>query len=109
VQQVAGEIPANWDNLEGFDTDPRDGRITAAGYVTRFGDLSPICTASGPDCHPIKLDQAFVGRYGSLFFNKEETKSPISQPDRDIYFCSGQACAEGDAGAVPSGWLGQSN
>jgi len=109
VQQVAGEIPANWDNLEGFDTDPRDGRITAAGYVTRFGDLSPTCTTSGPDCHPIKLDQAFVGRYGSLFFNKEETKSPISQPDRDIYFCSGQVCAEGDAGAVPSGWLGQSN
>jgi hypothetical protein len=109
VQQVAGEIPASWDNREGFDTDPREGRITAEGFVTRFGDLNMSCTEAGPDCHPIKLVQAFVGRYGSLFFNKEETASPISQPERDIYFCNGQVCSEFDAGAVPSGWLGQSN
>jgi hypothetical protein len=67
------------------------------------------CTAPGPDCHPIKLVQAFVGSYGSLFFNKVETASPISQPERDIYFCDQQVCAEGSAGAVPSGWIGQSN
>jgi hypothetical protein len=109
VQQVAGEIPESWDNLEGFDTDTRVGRITAQGYVTRFGVLNPDCDAPGPDCHPIKLAQAFVGRYGSLFFNKQETASPISQPERDIYFCNARVCSEDDAGAVPSGWLGQRN
>ena len=112
VQQVAGEIPAAWDNLAGFDTDARLGRVTAEGFVTRFGDLNPACTAPGPDCHPIKLVQAFVGIYGSLFFNKQETASPVSQPERDIYFCGateGRVCAEGDPGAAPSGWIGQNN
>lgn len=109
VQQVAGEIPESWDNLKGFDTDSRVGRISAQGFVTKFGVLNPDCDAPGPDCHPIKLAQAFVGRYGSLFFNKQETASPMSQPERDIYFCNGQACVEDDQGAVPSGWLGPSN
>ena len=62
-----GEIPVEWDNLAGFDTDPRAGRITADGYVTRFGDLNLSCTAPGTDCHPIKLVQAFAGRYLSQF------------------------------------------
>jgi hypothetical protein len=109
VQQVAGEIPAVWDNLDGFDTDTRKGRISADGYVTRFGELNQSCTAAGPDCQPIKLVQAFVGTYGSLFYNKQETKSLNSQPDRDIYFCNGQLCSESDSSAVPSGWLGPSN
>jgi hypothetical protein len=109
VQQVAGEIPKSWDNLEGFDTDMRAGRITAEGYITRFGELNPSCTTPGTDCHPIKLVQAFVGSYGSLFYNKQETASPISQPERDIYFCGEQVCAEGSAGAVPSGWIGPDN
>ena len=109
VQQVAGEIPADWDNLQGFDTDPRNGRITADGYVTNFGELNQSCTKPGPGCRPIKLVQAFVGRYGSLFYNKQETKSPISQPERDIYFCNGKICSENAPGAVPSGWIGQHN
>ena len=67
VHEVMGEIPLEWDNLDGFDTDPRDGRITADGYVTRFGGLNQSCTAPGTDCHPIKLIQAFTGRYASRF------------------------------------------
>jgi hypothetical protein len=108
VHQVAGEIPAEWDNLAGFDTDTRVGRITAEGYVTRFGKLAPACRP-GVECYPIKLVEAFVGVYGSLFFDKREIMSPLSQPERDIYFCDGQVCAEGDPGAVPSGWIGPRN
>jgi hypothetical protein len=109
VQQVAGTIPDSWDNLAGFDTDMRVGRITAEGYVTRFGVLNMNCTVPGEDCHPIKLVQAFVGSYGSLFFNKEETASPIGTPERDIYFCGEQVCADDSPEAVPSGWIGKSN
>jgi hypothetical protein len=109
VQQVAGTIPASWDNLPGFDTDMRAGRITAEGYVTRFGELTMDCTTPDTDCHPIKLVQAFVGSYGSLFFDKEETSSPIGTPERDIYFCGDQVCSEDSPGAVPSGWVGQEN
>lgn len=109
VHQVAGEIPAGWDNLAGFDTDARPGRITAEGFVTRFGVLNRTCTEPSADCYPLKLEQAFVGTYGSLFYNKQEINSPLSQPERDIYFCGEQVCAEGDGGAVPSGWLGPMN
>jgi hypothetical protein len=112
VHSVGGEIPDEWDNVAGFDTDPRVGRITAEGYVTRFGDLAPACTSAGPDCHPIKLVQAFTGRYGTgfdLVAGDPKQFDPRNLPERDIYFCNGQACAEGDPGAVPSGWIGQNN
>lgn len=112
VHEVMGEILAEWDNLAGFDTDPREGRITADGYVTRFGDLNLSCTAPGTDCHPIKLVQAFTGRYLSQFSlvpGEKATFSAANLPERDIYFCNGVVCAEGDAGAVSSGWIGPSN
>jgi hypothetical protein len=112
VHEVMGEIPVEWDNLAGFDTDSRVGRITADGYVTRFGDLNLSCTAPGTDCHPIKLVQAFTGRYLSQFSLVSGEKASFSAgnlPERDVYFCNGSVCAENDAGAVPSGWLGPSN
>jgi hypothetical protein len=110
VHQVAGEIPAAWDNLEGFDTDPSQGRITATGFVTRFGELNSSCTVPNQDCFPIKLVKAFVGRYGSLFVTKQEAADPIGTPERDIFFCGvTQVCAETDPGAMPSGWIGPNN
>ncbi|MCI0731468.1 MAG: hypothetical protein L0332_32725 [Chloroflexi bacterium] len=112
VHEVMGEIPVEWDNLAGFDTDPRMGRITAEGYVTHFGDLSLSCTGPGPDCHPIKLVQAFTGRYLSQFSLVSGEKASFSGgnlPERDIYFCGGQVCAEGDPGAMASGWIGRNN
>ena len=112
VHEVMGEIPAGWDNLAGFDTDPREGRITADGYVTRFGDLNPSCTATSTDCHPIKLVQAFTGRYLSQFSLVPGRKADFSAenlPERDIYFCNGVVCAESDPGATASGWLGPNN
>jgi hypothetical protein len=112
VHEVMGEIPAGWDNLAGFDTDPRAGRITAEGYVTRYGDLNPSCAAPGEDCHPIKLVQAFTGRYLSTFSLVPGEKANFSAqnlPERDIYFCQGVVCAEGDPGASSSGWIGQNN
>lgn len=111
VHEIAGEIPAAWDNLAGFDTDPHVGRITAEGYTTRYGQLNPACHAPGDDCHPIKLARAFVGTYGSVLVftaGKDTNIVPIN-PERDIYFCGGQVCAEGDPGAVPSGWIGSNN
>ena len=111
VHEIVGEIPAAWDNLEGFDTDPRVGRITAEGFVTRFGDLNQSCTAPGPDCHPIKLVSAFTGRYGKAFGTSilGNAFDPPNTPERDIYFCGGQVCGELDAGAVSSGWIGPRN
>ena len=110
VQEINGTIPTDWDNLDGFDTDPRNGRITAEGYVTRFGDLNLSCTAAGPDCHPIKMVGAFVGYYGSfLERTKQDQFGEEALPERDIYFCGDQFCMENDSGAVPSGWIGPSN
>jgi len=112
IHEINGTLPAEWDNLAGFDIDPRVGRITAEGFVTRFGELNPACTAAqaGPDCFPIKLVQAFVGYYGShLIVDKATQFSRDAQPERDIYFCGVQVCAEGDPGAVPSGWIGPNN
>ena len=112
VHEVMGEIPVEWDNLAEFDTDSRVGRITADGYVTRFGDLNQSCTTPGTDCHPIKLVQAFTGRYLSQFSLLSGEKANFSAgnlPERDIYFCDGVVCAEGSPGAVSSGWIGPSN
>jgi hypothetical protein len=110
IVELAGTIPADWDNLAGFDTDSRVGRITAEGYVTRFGDLDLACTTPGPDCHPIKMVEAFVGRYGSFVVSdKFDTPNPPHLPERDLYFCDGVLCAEDDPGAVASGWIGPNN
>jgi len=112
VHEVMGEIPLEWDNVAGFDTDTRVGRITAEGYVTRFGDLNPSCTAPGTDCHPLKLVQAFTGSYLSQFSlvpGKKADFSAANLPERDIYFCDGVVCAERDPGAASSGWIGQTN
>ena len=111
VHEIAGDIPASWDNLAGFDTDSRVGRITAQGYVTRFGDLATECDRAGIDCHPIKMLNAFVGSYGSVLFfteGKGQNLGPLN-PERDIYFCNGQVCSDGDPGATPSGWIGKNN
>ncbi len=110
VHEINGTIPAEWDNLRGFDTDSRVGRITAEGYVTRFGDLSLACTAPGPECFPLKLVAAFVGYYGSsLLTGKNVQFAAEGLPERDIYFCGGRACAEDDPGALASGWIGPDN
>jgi hypothetical protein len=112
IVEFAGNIPAAWDNLAGFDTDTRVDRITAEGYVTRFGELNLKCTAPSTegDCFPIKMQGAYVGRYGSFIVSpKFGTTDPPYRPERDLYFCNGILCAEGDHGAVPSGWIGQNN
>ena len=110
VHEINGTIPAAWDNLEGFDSDPRVGRITAEGYVTRFGDLNLSCAVAGLDCFPIKMVGAFVGYYGSfLEMTKQDQFHPEGLPERDIYFCGEQVCSEEDPGAKASGWIGQNN
>jgi hypothetical protein len=111
VQEIAGTIPPSWDNLAGWDSDPRSGRVTATGFIDGAGDINKSCTAPSTDCYPIKLEQAFTGTYGSvLVFTKGKGKNivPIN-PERDIYFCNGQVCSEDDPGATPSGWVGPNN
>jgi hypothetical protein len=113
VHEVMGELPERWDNLAGFDTDTRVGRITAEGYVTAFGELvsGGECQLPGLNCHPIKLVSAFTGRYGSGFDLSPEPQAFHARnlPERDIYFCGEVQCAEGDRGAAPSGWIGNGN
>jgi hypothetical protein len=114
VHEISGEIPKEWDNLAGFDTNPTVGRITAEGYVTHFGELNIACAApsSDADCFPIKLVHAFVGTWGSVLVYTNERKGTNivpSAPSRNIFFCGGQLCTEGDPGAAPSGWIGQNN
>lgn len=111
VHEVQGTIPASWDNLAGFDTDPRVGRITAQGFVTNFGELNTSCTTAGPNCEPIKMVQAFVGPYGSvLVYTPDKGTNLVPYlPERDIYFCGGVPCTEASPGAVPSGWIGAEN
>lgn len=111
VQQLYGRIPASWDNLAGWDTDPRIGRITAQGFVTRYGTRNPTCTvAGGLDCQPIKMVSAFVGLYSSeLSAEKVSNPTPLDTPEQDIYFCNRTPCKETDLGAVPSGWIGSEN
>lgn len=112
IHGVRGNIPTAWDNLEGFDTDPRVGRITAEGYVTRFGSLNLTCTAPGVDCHPIKMVEAFTGKYISQFalVAGKGSFDPENLPERDICFTSGGVLVACDTpGALSSGWIGSGN
>lgn len=110
VHEIGGTIPMEWDGLEGFDTDPRSGRITAEGFVTRFGDLNFACTEVGISCFPVKLVGAYVGTYGgTLSSSKISDTTPFSNPERDIYFCNGTVCNETVPDAVSSGWIEDSN
>lgn len=110
VHEIHGEIPFAWDGLAGFDTDPRQGRVTGEGFISAFGDLVLECEDAGGACHPIKLVSAFTGSYGSGFRGGGETVfHPSNLPERDVYFCGNEVCGEFDNGARPSGWVGQSN
>ena len=110
IHEVVVVIPAEWDNLIGFDTDIRIGRITAEGYVTKFGILNLACTAPDIDCFPIKLVSAYIGKFGGeLSTEKVSDDNPTNTPERDIYFCGQTVCPEISPGAVPSGWIGLGN
>jgi hypothetical protein len=112
VHEMMGTIPQSWDNLSGFDTNPVVGRITAVGFVTRFGTLNQSCTVPAVDCHPIKLVNAFTGGYGTgfdLVNQKIDQFDPLNLPERDIYFCNGIVCGEFDTNSVSSGWIESEN
>jgi hypothetical protein len=111
VQEIKGEIPAEWDNLPGFDTNPAVGRVTAQGFVTQFGDLAPACLPGHGECFPIKLVNAFVGTWGSVlvYTNHKGNNIVPVEPSRNIFFCGQQVCSENDPGAQPSGWIGPDN
>lgn len=110
VHEIEGTIPASWDNLSGFDTNPTVGRITAEGFTDRFGTLDLGCTAVGENCFPIKMVDMFVGFYGDyLTPEKVDSTSPVTNPSRNIWFCNGVVCSETSTGSVPSGWIGAEN
>lgn len=99
VHELAANVPAAWDNLAGWDTDARVGRVTAEGFVDQNGDPTAVCEAPGVQCFPRKYVQAFVGFSSSETFNIKCQPSNIACfPDRDIYF-----------DGVPSGWIGPNN
>lgn len=110
IHEIAGTIPASWDNLAGWDTDPRVGRVSAVGFVDKFGTRSTTCTAVGGDCYPITLINAFVGRYSTdLCISKCNNPNLTDTRERDFYFCNDVLCAEGMPNAVPSSWIGSEN
>lgn len=110
VHEVGGTIPATWDNLIGFDTNPTVGRITAEGFTSKFGTLNQTCSEPSADCFPVKMVNAFVGSYGDyLTAAKVSNTTPISNPERDVYFCNGVVCTESSTGAQPSGWIEREN
>lgn len=110
VHEVGGRIPSAWDNLVGFDTNPVVGRITAVGFTDRFGNLRDDCSSAGDGCFPLKMVDMFVGYYGDfLTLGKVSNPDPSTNPERDIYFCSGVVCSETSPNAVPSGWIGPEN
>lgn len=113
VSEIQGKVPAEWDNLAGFDTNPTAGRVTAEGYVTKFGDLAPagVCLQPNAECFPIKMVNAFTGTWGSVIVftpGKGTNIYPVT-PSRNIWFCGQVVCAENAPGAVPSGWIGPAN
>jgi hypothetical protein len=110
VQEIYGEVQSAWDNLAGFDTNPVVGRITADGFTDVSGNLSGPCLPGG-GCYPIKLVNAFVGKWGAVMVftpNKGTNVVPFN-PSHNIFFCNGVVCGEHDSGAVPSGWIGAQN
>lgn len=111
VHEAGGTIPAGWDNLAGWDTNPAVGRITVLnGFVDEFGNRSPTCTVAGGSCYPILLENMFVGKYGDfLTLNKISNVTAANTPSRNIFFCNGVVCSEISPGAVPSGWVGSEN
>lgn len=111
VHEIAGTIPATWDNLAGWDTNATTGRVTAQGYLDIAGDINPDCLAPDINCFPVKLVNAFTGAYGSVlvFTDGKGTNVVPITPKRDLYFCADVVCSETDAGAVPSGWVGVQN
>lgn len=112
IHELHGEIPVAWDNLAGFDSNPTTGRITAEGYVTAFGTLNLSCVEPGLGCHPIKMVNAFAGKYISLFalVAGKSSFSPENLPERDVCFTSAGVLINCDlSGAIPSGWLGSEN
>lgn len=110
VHEVGGTIPASWDNLTGFDTNPILGRITAEGFTDRFGVLDLNCVEAGGNCFPIKMVNMYVGNYGDYLTPvKVSNTNFTSNPSRNIWFCGVTSCSEISAGAVPSGWVGAEN
>jgi hypothetical protein len=91
VHEVGGLLPAAWD-ADG------DGRVT---------DAFPIANGM------VVMVNAPVGvRYGANLCPtgaKCSNPTPLTNPERDIYFCGLVVCAETAPGAMPSGWVGAGN
>ena len=110
IHEVAGDIPAAWDNLAGWDTEPQVGRVTVSGYVNQHGQPAAVCLAPGTTCYVVEAVRAFVGRYSSDFCAvKCSNPTPGDTPERDYYFLNGLVVDETTPGAVPSGWIGAEN
>lgn len=110
IHEIGGVVPAAWDNLTGFDTNPATGRITAEGFVDDFGNIDPSCSVAGGNCYPIKLENMFVGKYGDYTSPVKLSQiTAANTPSRNIFWCNGVMCSETGPGAVPSGWIGASN
>lgn len=95
VHEAGGEVPAYWDG-DTWDYDPRTGYVSGTGML---------------DGLPFQVIGMPVGKYGSSVcpVTKCSNPTPVTNPERDIYFLNGQVVSETAPGAVPSGWIEGNN
>ncbi|MBK8901491.1 MAG: hypothetical protein IPM53_09935 [Anaerolineaceae bacterium] len=80
-----------------------DGRITFNGFTDLKGNVNPACTAPGPECVPLILENVPAG---SATFRIPVGNVPITEfNDYDVYFCGDVLCGPHDSGAMPAGWI----
>lgn len=80
-----------------------NGRVTFNGFTDLQGNVDPACTAPGPECVPLILDNVPAG---SATFRIPVGNVPIAEfDDYDVYFCGDVLCGPQDSGAMPAGWI----
>ncbi|MCB8980040.1 MAG: hypothetical protein H6657_21730 [Ardenticatenaceae bacterium] len=78
-------------------------RITFNGFTDLKGNIDSTCTASGPECVPLIIDNVPAGH---ATFSATLGNVDISEfDDYDIYFCGNVVCGPQDSGAIPAGWI----
>ena len=92
--QVTGEIPAEYDLLDGVN----DDRVNYEGYTDRWGNIVQGCSGIALDCVPVLMDNLPVGTYHVNVAAYGLTGIHTGLPEFDVMF-----------GTTPSGWIGSEN
>lgn len=105
-------IPREWDGLVGFDEDnARNGFVTHHGFGDVHGTPNPECIEYGPMCTPLILENVPVQEASvNLFSIDPDDFPPFDIPDYEICFTMDDTLIDcKESGAIPSGWIGETN